>query len=212
MINKKLFSSEIYSKENMLYEGLALFVVAIVLLMSYKTHMALVTFYSGNHDEKSRSSSRSDRFVSDNKISDNDIIPSEIKPDETNTIPNFVDDRSEHNTSFPLGDSFPGGSCQVALPTCQRRPSGCMLGCSPCSPLCSGEGNPCMITAPVPSGIWQPQSASTVQYRLRTGNYVPAYCPQGAFALQKAPECSNLGDIHGDKSPKQVTCFTANHL
>jgi hypothetical protein len=46
---------------------------------------------------------------------------------------------------------------------------------------------------------------------LRTGNYVPAYCKQGSFALQKAPGCGNLGDIHSSTAPKQVTCYTAKH-
>jgi len=186
----------------MLYESLALLVVA------------LVAFFAG----RMMSSGSSGMYTAP---SPSDLVPSEISADPEPVppgpdisapgVPNFFDDRLNQNTLSPLGDSYPGGACQVGLPTCQRRPSGCMLGCSPCSPLCSGEGNPCMITAPVPSGVWQPQSASTVQYRLRTGNYVPAYCPQGSFALQKAPACSNLSDIHGDTSPKQVTCYTAKH-
>lgn len=61
------------------------------------------------------------------------------------------------------------------LPT-QPRTSGCMLGCSPCYPLCAGEGNPCGLVAPIPSPMWQPQSASTVAKRLREGNYTKNYC------------------------------------
>lgn len=134
----------------------------------------------------------------------------QVQPPTQNemSIPNFFDDRDNQTTSSPLGDNYPGGFCPKVFPSC-RKESGCMLGCGPCSPLCSGEGNPCNITAPVPSAVWQPQSASTVQYRLRTGNYVPAYCKQGTFALQTAPACSNLGDIRDSTAPKQVTCYTA---
>jgi hypothetical protein len=127
-------------------------------------------------------------------------------------IPNFIDDRSEQNTKSPVGDSFPGRFCPNRLPNTPRYPSGCMVGCNPCYPLCSGEPNRCLITAPVPSPAWQPQSASTVQYRLRSGNYVPAYCKQGSFALQKAPSCGNLENIRDSKEPKKVTCYTARHL
>jgi hypothetical protein len=139
-------------------------------------------------------------------------VPNKITPVEvSDPVPNFIDDRNTNTTGFPLGANYPGRFCPEKLPTNQRV-SGCMVGCSPCSPLCSGEGNPCNITAPVPSPAWQPQSASTVQYRLRTGNYVPAYCPQGPVKLQIAPGCSGLGDVRDDSSPKDVKCYTAKNL
>ena len=145
-------------------------------------------------------------YMLSNRKSDITIVPKKIE--KTKDLPNFFDDRA--GKQGPLGDDYPGWMCPSALPICDRE-SGCMVGCGPCSPLCSGEGNPCNITAPVPSPAWQPQSASTVQYRLRTGNYVPAYCPQGAFALQKAPKCGNLGDVRDSREPKQVTCYTSKH-
>jgi hypothetical protein len=92
-------------------------------------------------------------------------------------VGNFLDDRSLHETTTPQGDTwFP---IPKKIPQGQQYPSGCLLGCNNCFPNCSGEGNRCGVVAPVPSPAWQPQSASTVQYRLRTGNYVPSYCPQG---------------------------------
>lgn len=126
-------------------------------------------------------------------------------------MPGFQDDRAMQNTTAPLGDNYwSEKGCGVPqLPNKQRYPSGCMLGCNPCSPLCSGEGNPCQVVAPVPSVMWQPQSASTVQYRLRTGNYVPSYCKQGGLVLRKSPGCDNASTYLGDRSPYQATCFTA---
>lgn len=132
-----------------------------------------------------------------------DILRSNTPP------PNFKDDRHNKSTGFTLGADFSNRYGTKELPDKQRKPSGCLLGCGPCSPLCSGEGNPCNIIAPVPGPTWQPQSASTVAYRLRTGNYVPAYCKQGTFKLQNAPGCANLENIHDKQLVKNTQCFTS---
>lgn len=58
-----------------------------------------------------------------------------------------------------------------------ERKTSCFVGSGKCSPLCSGAGgNPCNLVAPVPSAMWQPQSASKVQDRLNKGEYVPSTC------------------------------------
>lgn len=58
-----------------------------------------------------------------------------------------------------------------------ERKTSCFVGSGKCSPLCSGAGgNPCNLVAPIPSAMWQPQSASKVQDRLNKGEYVPSTC------------------------------------
>ena len=57
------------------------------------------------------------------------------------------------------------------------RPSNCLLGSDPCSPLCSGDGqNPCNIVAPVPSVAWQPRTAAAVQNSLQRNQYTANSC------------------------------------
>lgn len=51
----------------------------------------------------------------------------------------------------------------------------CLLNSS-CNVLCSGEGNPCNLVAPIPGPQWQPQSAEAVQRRLINKDYTKAYC------------------------------------
>ena len=51
----------------------------------------------------------------------------------------------------------------------------CLLNSS-CNVLCSGEGNPCNLVAPIPGPQWQPQSAEAVQQRLINKDYTKAYC------------------------------------
>jgi hypothetical protein len=120
----------------------------------------------------------------------------------------FFDDRTLQTTQTPQGASFWPGKIQD--PHDQPYPSGCLLSCNSCSPICSGEENRCGIVAPVPSAVWQPQSASTVQYRLKSGNYVPSVCPQGPLVLQSAPGCQ--GAYNSSQQPYMTPCYTAQDL
>lgn len=122
----------------------------------------------------------------------------------------MFDDRNLQTTQTPQGASFIPE--KIPHPQDQQYPSGCLLGCNSCSPLCSGEGNRCGIVAPVPSAVWQPQSASTVQYRLKSGNYVPSVCPQGRIVPQSAPGCQGTLDYNSDRKPYMTPCYTAQEL
>ena len=117
------------------------------------------------------------------------------------------DDRTIQTTQTPQGASFIPD--KIPHYQDQQYPSGCLLGCNSCSPLCSGEGNRCGIVAPVPSAVWQPQSASTVQYRLKSGNYVPSYCPQGRIM---PPGCQGTLDYNTYRKPYMTPCYTAEEL
>ena len=119
----------------------------------------------------------------------------------------FYNDATLQNTQTEQGDTWLSPPSNI--PEGQQYPSGCLLGCNSCTPNCSGEGNRCGITAPVPSPAWQPQSASTVAYRLKTGNYVPSYCPQGRMRLQKAVGCQGTFDVNASTQPYQTTCYTS---
>lgn len=47
---------------------------------------------------------------------------------------------------------------------------------SDCCSICSGDGNPCNLNAPVPSSMWLPRNAKAVQSSLVNNNYTPAKC------------------------------------
>lgn len=147
-------------------------------------------------DNYSLSQSPGSAPVGNNQVS---MRPEDITP--------FYNDGNLQSTGAEQGDTW--FSKPMNLPEGQQYPSGCLLGCNSCRQNCSGEGNRCGITAPVPSPAWQPQSASTVAYRLKTGNYVPSYCPQGRLELQKAPGCQGTFDLHASSQPYETTCYTS---
>ena len=74
--------------------------------------------------------------------------------------------------------------------------------------LCSGyTSNPLNLVAPIPGPQWQPQSASSVQNRIVSGNFVPSRCPQGGETLRVAPNCQNL-PFNSSQEPTNVHCVT----
>lgn len=47
---------------------------------------------------------------------------------------------------------------------------------SDCCSICSGDGNPCNLIAPIPGPQWLVQSSATVQNKLKNNNYTQAKC------------------------------------
>lgn len=152
-----------------------------------------------------------------NKLEKEDLLQN-IDMESTNTDnpdsnfndqENFVDDRIIHSTNMPIGDLW-GLSNRNEMPIVWNTNTGCLLGSDSCSPLCSGNNsNPCDLYTPIPGPQWQPQSASTVQERLVTGNYVPSLCNQGETVLRNAPKCKNLKNFNSSRKSETTECIAA---
>jgi hypothetical protein len=88
--------------------------------------------------------------------------------EEHEHLTNYVSDNVSDKVSYYVSDKVSDN----VLPLETNK---CLLNSS-CNVLCSGEGNPCNLVAPIPGPQWQPQSAEAVQRRLINKDYTKAYC------------------------------------
>ena len=99
-------------------------------------------------------------------------MPGEEHENLTNYVSDYVSDKVSDYVSDYVSDKVSDKVSDNVLPVETNK---CLLNSS-CNVLCSGEGNPCNLVAPIPGPQWQPQSAEAVQRRLINKDYTKAYC------------------------------------
>ena len=87
----------------------------------------------------------------------------------------------DNNNNYNLENTYlPNVELSVLSPfPLEAKPDGtkCIQN-SNCCNLCSGTNdNPCNVVAPIPGPSWMPESAETVQNRLKNNQYTESKCP-----------------------------------
>lgn len=101
------------------------------------------------------------------------LIPmeEERRPFIKESFSNIENNTKEETESFINSSEYLPVDKEVTVPSSNK----CLLSSS-CGALCSGEGKPDNLVAPIPGPQWQPQSAAAVQQRLANKDYTKAYC------------------------------------